>query len=221
MRSSVFSRKVQTTMVNDRTPVPSYAEDRATEKQVSFMRDLFDRKNLFADPQWFDSVNAMDKDEYAAHLARIKEQLPSVSKMRARDIISKLLALPDAPREEQQRERQRELIPDVPAGRYAIERDGVLKFFRVDRPQEPSRWAGYTFLKSLRGGPHGAPAEGNIRAPEYKLEVLEQIAQDPKGAAERYGQELGECGICGRTLTDETSRKIGIGPVCRSRSDWY
>jgi uncharacterized protein DUF6011 len=33
----------------------------------------------------------------------------------------------------------------------------------------------------------------------------------------RYGQELGECGHCGRTLTDEASRAAGIGPVCASK----
>jgi len=32
-----------------------------------------------------------------------------------------------------------------------------------------------------------------------------------------YGTELGECGVCGRTLTDEKSRAYGIGPVCRER----
>ncbi|MES2342166.1 MAG: DUF6011 domain-containing protein [Pseudomonadota bacterium] len=28
---------------------------------------------------------------------------------------------------------------------------------------------------------------------------------------------MGECGRCGRTLTDEASRAAGIGPVCASK----
>ena len=37
-------------------------------------------------------------------------------------------------------------LPDVPEGRYAVEVDGVLKFYRYDRPTE-GKWAGATFLK--------------------------------------------------------------------------
>jgi hypothetical protein len=51
-------------------------------------------------------------------------------------------------------------------------------------------------------------------------EILNLIAANPKEAMLRYGKELGHCGHCGRTLTDETSRSLGIGPVCRGKLGW-
>ena len=36
----------------------------------------------------------------------------------------------------------------------------------------------------------------------------------------RYGREIGRCGVCHRTLTNEESRMAGIGPVCREKSGW-
>lgn len=35
------------------------------------------------------------------------------------------------------------------------------------------------------------------------------------GAIAYFGLKTGECSICGRQLTDKTSIKIGIGPICR------
>jgi hypothetical protein len=31
-----------------------------------------------------------------------------------------------------------------------------------------------------------------------------------------FAQELGRCYNCGKTLTDDTSRELGIGPKCRA-----
>lgn len=50
--------------------------------------------------------------------------------------------------------------------------------------------------------------------------VVAKIAEDPKGASARYGQEIGHCGLCGRTLTNDDSRKHGIGPVCANKAGW-
>ena len=47
--------------------------------------------------------------------------------------------------------------------------------------------------------------------------VVEKIAADPQAASIRYGLEIGACGRCGRTLTDEESRAAGIGPVCAQK----
>lgn len=101
----------------------------------------------------------------------------------------------------------------VPAGRYALDRDGAIRFYRVDRPEE-GRWAGYTFVRVQAGDNSWA-----IRGDE-KAAVLAAIAADPQAASARYGQELGACGVCGRTLTDAESRTRGIGPVCAERMGW-
>jgi hypothetical protein len=41
------------------------------------------------------------------------------------------------------------------------------------------------------------------------------IAAGPEQAMMRYGREIGECGHCGRVLTNDESRAMGIGPRCR------
>lgn len=102
----------------------------------------------------------------------------------------------------------------VPAGRYAIEVDGVVKFFKIDRPDE-GRWKGYTFVSEQAGD-----TDHSVRNPERRRMVTARIAANPSAASKRYGQEIGSCGVCGRTLTDAESRTYGIGPVCRVKTGW-
>lgn len=102
---------------------------------------------------------------------------------------------------------------EVPAGYYAIDSTGHndLAFYRIDRPTE-GKWAGRVFVKLVVGG----HADRNVARNQVDG-ILARIAADgPKAAAERYGRELGHCGRCGRELTDEESRAVGIGPVCRA-----
>lgn len=95
----------------------------------------------------------------------------------------------------------------VPEGRYAVINEaGVTEFFKVDCPTE-GKWAGYVFVKQ-QASDDLYPVKG-----ARKSDVLARIAADPDALA-RYGQELGCCGRCGRTLTDEVSRATGIGPEC-------
>lgn len=102
--------------------------------------------------------------------------------------------------------------PEVPNGRYAVEEDGTLKFFHVRHGKANTRWAGFVFV-DIQASDDTYPLKDRAR----KARVLALIAQDVETALNRYGQELGVCGDCGRTLTDETSRSIGRGPVCRSK----
>jgi Family of unknown function (DUF6011) len=44
-------------------------------------------------------------------------------------------------------------------------------------------------------------------------------AADPAAAAKAYGQRFKSCSCCGKALTNEESRALGIGPVCASR--WF
>ena len=93
----------------------------------------------------------------------------------------------------------------VEDGRYAVEEDGVLKFFKVKNGNRP----GFVFLDIQASDEWHA-----VRNVTRIREIVALIAQDPQAAMIRYGRELGECGRCGRTLTDEASRAAGIGPVC-------
>lgn len=106
----------------------------------------------------------------------------------------------------------RALEDKVPEGRYAVEMpDERLHFFVVDKP-DTGKWKGYTFVKEQAGDElHG------VRAPKRRELVLATIGADPGEAMLRYGLELGKCGHCGRTLTNEESRALGIGPVCRGK----
>jgi len=105
---------------------------------------------------------------------------------------------------------------DVPAGRYAVTgEDGTTKFYRVDRPTE-GKWKGYTFVKV-----QASDELHNVRSRATREAVLAKIASDGiQEAMLRYGREIGQCGHCGRTLTNEESREIGIGPKCRSKMGW-
>jgi hypothetical protein len=99
--------------------------------------------------------------------------------------------------------------PVVPDGRYAIDGpDGATRFYRVNTPTE-GRWAGRTFVEVQASDEHYP-----LRDAAARQAILATIAADRMGALARYGHELGHCGVCGRTLTDEESRARGIGPIC-------
>lgn len=167
------------------------------------------QKNLIA-------ALAVEKDlstlrpEQRDYLARIADGSATPDFAGTRRIIDALLALPRiggtvaapvaAP------------TVEVEAGRYAIvdEADGRIRFFVVDRPTE-GRWIGRTFVSE-----QASDEKYPVRGPR-RNEILAAIAVDAEGALRRYGVELGRCGVCGRTLTDETSRAAGIGPDCAAR----
>ena len=107
-------------------------------------------------------------------------------------------------------------LPDVPAGRYAVEGDdGVLRFYQIDRPEE-GRWKGYIFASQLFGSP------GTYRKERAnRFQVLPLIAKAGIiESAKLYGQEKRECGVCHSPLTKAESRSYGIGPICRAKRGW-
>jgi len=104
-----------------------------------------------------------------------------------------------------------ETLPGVAAGRYAVTGDnGQTVFLKVDRPTE-----GQTFVRLQAGDEYRNV--GNAARTTLLNKIL---AAGPKDAMLRYGRELGSCGHCGRTLTNEESREAGIGPVCRGKMGW-
>jgi hypothetical protein len=89
-----------------------------------------------------------------------------------------------------------------PVGRYAAAFDFEVHFFHATHDGLFEQ-AGDTLYPV-----HGKRVE----------EVVGQVALDPAVASTTYGVEIGQCGRCGRTLTDEVSRAAGIGPVCAGKS---
>lgn len=103
-------------------------------------------------------------------------------------------------------------FPGLRDGYYAIDMDDTVKFYRVDMPTE-GKWAGRTFLSVQASDDFHA-----IKNSDTRNKVLAAIvAQGVEVSMRRYGLLIGRCGVCRRTLTDETSRAYGIGPVCRDR----
>lgn len=174
------------------------ADDRplATEKQIDFCLSLFARKVM---PE---GKEPLPRD--------VLETLPRRGDGSIGNIIDAMMKQPDRPGASLKPTD----LPDVPAGRYAIEVDGTLKFYVVDRPTE-GRWAGYTFLKV-----QASDETHDIRNASVRKAILTNIARDPQGAMLRYGKEIGKCGHCGRTLTNEESRAAGIGPICAGKMGW-
>lgn len=198
--------------MTNRSPVPAEFTDQdqawgtATERQLAYIGDLMAKK--------IDPETEVGKKFCARYgeLAREGE----LSKYKASEIIDWLKDRPNvAPVAAPGAAPRQSNYPNVPAGRYALrEADGVVRFYKVDRPTE-GRWAGFTFL-AIQASDDLHP----IRDKARKREVLSAIEADPAAASKLYGVELGSCGVCGRTLTDETSREYGIGPVCRERTGW-
>lgn len=120
-----------------------------------------------------------------------------IPKTRASDVISQLKALPWMPRDAAH-------TPDVPNGRYAIPKeDGTLMFYSIKQGNT------VTFVDVW-----ASDARWPVKSSEERNRILTAIKNDPD-AGPRFGREIGRCYVCGRTLTDETSRALGIGPVCR------
>lgn len=90
--------------------------------------------------------------------------------------------------------------------RYAVEIDGVLKFYKI----KPGNKPGFYFI-DVQASDELHPIRN--RASKDAI-VAAIIAAGPDACMARYGQEIGSCGRCGRTLTDAESRARGIGPDC-------
>jgi hypothetical protein len=106
---------------------------------------------------------------------------------------------------------------------YAVTNEGgTLSFFRVDNvAEEGNRWHGWAFVQHIVGGTDDLYGEkiGRQRPGERYSglfpHLLQKVVDDPKVSQETFGREIGRCGVCGKVLTDETSRAFGIGPICR------
>lgn len=160
----------------------------ATDKQIEFLAKLMGEKN---------GLDAQGRANFIARMKQLAAQRnPVASKKEVSKTIDTLL-------------RQVPEMPKPPEGRYALVNgnDNKLYFFLVEEGQG-ERWAGYTFVTMLSGDNHIKVDQREARM------ILGAIASDPLGAARRYGREIKRCARCHRRLTDEESRKAGIGPEC-------
>jgi len=198
------------------TPVPEDekpVDPKITPAQRNYLLILLEKKDMAGVDQgkldlvWKSLRISEDPEEYG------------MSRAKASELIDWCLKRPDKEEVQYQGDNlaNRAELPDVPAGRYAVENEeGILRFYSVQRPKQ-GKWAGWTFVNVW-----ASDEQHPIKGMAAKRQILEKIRYDGiQQAAERFGREIGSCAICGRTLTDPTSISIGIGPVCRGYTGWY
>jgi hypothetical protein len=103
----------------------------------------------------------------------------------------------------------------VPEGHYALLLADGWKFYRVSRPTI-GKWAGRVFV-DLQASDEYFP----VRDKDFRNRILAAISDaGVQEAMLAYGQQIGRCGVCNRTLTHPESIRGGIGPVCAGRMGW-
>lgn len=102
---------------------------------------------------------------------------------------------------------EREDVPSIPEGRYAVATDaGHLAFYRVSVNEK----SGYVTVELQ-------VSENFQKLPWAQTKtILRKIAEvGVLEASMTYGREMEICGRCGRALTNPQSRAEGIGPTCK------
>lgn len=92
---------------------------------------------------------------------------------------------------------------------YAVEIDGVTKFYRVKQGTKPGWW-----WIDAQASNEFHPVR-NVATKNTILRAI--IDQGAEECLRNYGRLIGSCGRCHTTLTDETSRANGIGPDCEGK----
>lgn len=130
--------------------------------------------------------------------------LPNLDVPTASDTIRKLLAIAPSKR-----------AISIPEGDYAIRGiDGVIRFYTVFFGKKGTTWENI-LLVNQHVSDERIPVKGDTRK-----SVISSIAADVQAASLLYGQESGHCGRCGKELTNEISRSVGIGPWCQKVMGW-
>lgn len=137
----------------------------------------------------------------------------------------KLARQPVAPVDQDQTHATSYTLERVWEGAYALEdpTDGKLRFIEVDKPDK-DRWQGWTFVKVRASDELHKLGSVNPHYGTYKGKAVALVGvlagadtHELEQYAIRFGMEIGECGFCRRSLTDEDSRGLGYGPVCAGR----
>jgi hypothetical protein len=182
-------------------PIETRTEPMATDKQVAFLNKLLEERPSYRDVEnlWPENVAKLTKRQASR---KIEEALK-------------------VPKEAQESPKSslNGVLAEVSDGYLALpSRTGTndLDFFRISTNQGKVNPAnkGCRRVERILGGHGSIP----MRISEAMM-VAEAIAAMTESerfeAMALFGREIGRCGICGRSLTDEVSRACGIGPVCR------
>ena len=166
-----------------------------TAKQTSFIKALLDElRDKYGD----DTLRAPLNEAYRLQTLTVESASGVIESLIAVRDYKRSQAAPVAP--------QPSAAPVVTDGHYALDVDGVIKFYEVRNGS--GKWEGYTFLDAV-----ASDDRYPIKNRQNRDEILSLIAAAPLEAMKLYGREIGVCGHCGKTLTSDW-RKVGIGPVC-------
>jgi len=176
-----------------------------TPKQRDYLKDLLETREI--NLERYENQSKLDTIWKCLRISEDPEEY-GMSKAKASELISWLITRPIKPK--QNTEVAAGLYGyDVPAGRYAVNNnDGELRFYQVWRPKDNPK----IFRVYVMFGPHQGPVHFNAQD-----SIMQKIAADVRGAAVKFGMEIGACSNCGRRLTNRISRELGIGPVCGGR----
>lgn len=184
-------------------PAPEFVTNPATPAQVRYIKSLADQREIAGlDPATIETMMDADDDKpisfrEARHALDALEKAPAKAGAKAAGATG-----PGG-------------YPVFEDGYYALrDEEGTVHFYSLVHEDESrgSKYAGWPVLRA-----QASDELHLIRKRETKFEVINAINEDPKAARLLYADELGNCYVCGRTLTDETSRRLGIGPVCRGK----
>lgn len=179
----------------------------ASPKQISFIKDLIDRKNLNDTAKALTvlakiAANKLDKTEASQLIDELIKAPVRVTSTPAATSAGKLQAI----------------LAEVPKAKYAIPMDeidlgidekvnGDILFIEV------REYMNVLYMRRL----HGAP--GNFNRSKLNFKDTELLIELVKKNPLKYTQLFGEvhkcCGKCGAELTDQLSRELKLGPRCR------
>lgn len=167
-------------------------------EQEKFITDLIDER---------ETAEPMDADMTVAALNTLVNPRQGASVL-----IEGLLKLPKKGKASHPIQSRPSNLPEVPNGHYAVPSltgNNDLDFFKVQAGE--GKWASRTFVRRVVGG----HPEFNVKPGEIRKALQAILDAGVEASAVLYGREIGRCYRCNRTLTDELSRQLGIGPVCR------
>lgn len=174
----------------------------ATDKQTGFISKLLTEKKLTVTT--VASINA--------------ELGAGISKMRASNLISYLLKQPRAT--VALTVAAPSPLDGLPHSRYALDTDLLrltLTSVAIDTNDtlfvEIREYKGRTYMRRLVGNP-GDFLRFRVSREDERV-IADAIRVNPLEAAQRFGERFAVCGKCGAPLTDEESRRLSLGPVCK------
>jgi hypothetical protein len=179
----------------------------ATPKQIQFITDLIEKKNLG------DTAKALTvKTKIAANKLDKQEASKLIDELIAAPVRIAFTATPSAA------SKMQTLLGEVPKAKYAVPMDeidlgidetvnGDILFIEV------REYMNVLYMRRL----HGAP--GNFNRSKLSFKDTELLINLVKKNPLKYTQLFGEvhkcCGKCGADLTDQLSRELKLGPRCR------